>query len=92
MNKLFKSIALVTLAATMIAPTVLSGCGKKQANDPETRPITLSTQALDGNFNPFFATSAPDVEVVGQTQISMLASDENGDPVAGKKWPTVVLD
>ncbi|MBE7088109.1 MAG: hypothetical protein E7370_01090, partial [Clostridiales bacterium] len=92
MNKLFKSIALVTLAATMIAPTALSGCGKKQANDPETRPVTLSTQALDGNFNPFFATSAPDVEVVGQTQISMLASDENGDPVAGKEWPTVVLD
>lgn len=60
--------------------------------DPETRPIVFSTAALDGNFNPFFATSGTDTTIAGITQIGMLTTDAQGNPVCGEDQPTVVLD
>lgn len=65
---------------------------KTYQNDPETRPVVFSIGALDNNFNPFFYTSANDGEVAGMTQISMLSSDKDGNPVCGEDQPTVVLD
>ena len=73
---------------------VLAACNKKV--DPETTPLILSTDALDGVFNPFAYTSGPDGGVVGQTQIGMLNIDTeivNGKVeakiVAGWDQPTV---
>lgn len=71
------------------------GCKKKPKtykNDPETTPLVFSTSTLDGNFNPFFATAAPDVTIASQTQISMLTTDGEEVPVCGEEYPTVALD
>ncbi len=64
---------------------------KTYTYNPETRPVVFATEALDGNFNPFFATSATDSEMVGVTQLGMLTTDENGKPLCGANEPTVAL-
>ena len=56
----------------------------------ETRPVVFSTEPLDGNFNPFFATSATDVNILSLTQISMLGVDADGNVACGQDQPTVV--
>ena len=47
---------------------------------------------MDGNFNPFFATSATDSEITAITQIGMLTTDAKGNLVCGEDQPTVALD
>lgn len=68
------------------------GVVKEQIYDTETRPVVFATDALDGNFNPFFATSATDSKMAAMTQIGMLSTDANGNPVCGENEPVVVLD
>lgn len=80
-----------TLAAALslsAASVLLSACGN-QSRDNESTPLTLASDMFDSVFNPFFYTSGPDGEVVAQTQIGMLSSDENGQPVAGEDEPCV---
>ncbi len=64
----------------------------QQRYNPETRPVVFAIGALDGNFNPFFYTSANDGGVAGMTQISMLSSNSEGKVACGEDEPTVVLD
>lgn len=103
MNKSFKRAVCLALGALTAFSMV--GCKKKEnsSSDPEekerkyaaemeTRPVVFSIAALDGNFNPYFATSAPDVTIAAQTQISMMTTDADGNPVCGEDWPTVALD
>ena len=53
----------------------LTGCGGNSAD-----AFVVMTDALDGLFNPFYSTSAPDGTIVSMTQIGMLASKfENGE-------------
>lgn len=52
-----------------------------------TEPLVLSTSTLDGKFSPFFYTSAYDNNVITATQIGLLATDKNGEPMAGIEWP-----
>ncbi len=59
--------------------------------DTETRPVVFATEALDGNFNPFFATSGTDTEMISMTQLGMLTTDEKGTLVCGEDEPTVAL-
>ena len=86
---LYRALA-IALCGAMSATTVVSlaGCKKKNKRDA----IVLMTEELSGLFNPFYATSATDQDVVGMTQIGMLSTDSNGDTVAGNEYPTVVLD
>ena len=63
---------------------------KKYDND--TTPLVLSTQELDGVFNPFFSTSGADSSVIGMTQLSMLSTDKDGKIAYGVDEPCVVLD
>ena len=58
----------------------------------ETRPLVFSTDALDGNFNPFFATSATDSTIAAITQVGMMTTDKEGNPKCGDDVPTVALD
>ena len=59
----------------------------------ENKALVFSSGEFDGVFNPFFGTSAYDTGVTGQTQISMLSSDETGNKVTfGKDEPVVTLD
>ncbi len=103
MNKSFKRAVCLALGALTAFSMV--GCKKKEnsssnpeekerkyAAEMETRPVVFSIAALDGNFNPYFATSAPDVTIAAQTQISMMTTDADGNPVCGEDWPTVALD
>ena len=56
--------------------TVLSSC--KTESKPDA--FVIMTDALDGVFNPFFATTGADMGVVGLTQIGMLTTGyENGE-------------
>ena len=54
--------------------------------------LILATDALDRVFNPFFYTSGPDGEIVGQTQIGMLSSDQDGKLIANWNEPCVAFD
>lgn len=69
-----------------------SSGSKTYTYDTETRPVVFATEALDGNFNPFFATSATDSEMAAMTQIGMLTTDEAGNVTCGEDEPTVALD
>lgn len=77
---------MLCLAMGISAMSVLSGCGKKKDS------IVIMTEALSGLFNPFYATSGSDMDVVGMTQISMLSTDKTGKTVANDTLPTVVKD
>ena len=56
--------------------TVLSSCKTEEKADA----FVIMTDALDGVFNPFFATTGADMGVVGLTQIGMLSTGyENGE-------------
>ena len=90
MNKSVKRVSCIALSLLLTAP-FLAGC-KDDSVDMETRAMVFSIDALDGKFNPYFATSAPDVSVTAQTQISMLSADSDGYPTCGQDEPTVVLD
>lgn len=83
------SCSLAAALSLGAASAMLAACGGKSAADNETTPLTMASDLFDGVFNPFFYTSGPDGEVVAQTQIGMLSSDENGQPVAGDDEPCV---
>ncbi len=93
MNKTAKRIGCLLLSACITLP--LFSCGgdtsKQYANNPEGRPLVFATEKLDGNFNPFFATSGGDSSILSQTQIGMLTTDEKGNLVCGENEPTVAL-
>ena len=73
-----KKILSVILCAAMLlsALCVLSACGQ-QSGRPDA--LVVMTDALDGVFNPFYSTTAPDATIVSMTQIAMLTTGyENG--------------
>lgn len=102
MNRRFTKIACLLLS--MLTACSFVACGDKEDSssssggtnvtykyDPETRPVVFATEALDGNFNPFFATSATDSEMAAMTQIGMLSTDDKGNTICGENEPTVAL-
>lgn len=80
------SLFLCGVIGAACVPT-LAGCGGKKDS------IVLMTEELSGLFNPFYATSATDQDVIGMTQIGMLTYDvdDNGnvEVVAGDDRATV---
>ena len=79
--------------------TSFAGCKDEENSDSsggststKRDSIVIMTEELSGLFNPFYATSGTDMDVVGMTQIGMLSTDANGQPVAGDDEPTVVKD
>ena len=76
------------LAGGLLALTAIpfSACGKKRDD------IVIMAEEFSGLFNPFYATSGSDMDVVGLTQISMLTTDSKGNLTAGENESTVVLD
>ena len=90
MNKsVRRAICLMLSALTVGSLAACGGGGDKGGSGgganskAETRPVVFSTEPLDGTFNPFFATSASDVEILSLTQISMLGvtTDKNGNAI-----------
>ena len=71
----------VLIIFLMIFSICLVGC----VNNPNTdSPLLLSSQELDGVFNPFYSWSAPDSQIVSMTQIGMLGNDAKGKVVYGE--------
>lgn len=89
-KKLIMIIA-IAVAVVLVASLVLSLtlCG---GNKSEKSSINIMTDELSGLFNPFYATSGADQDVIGMTQIGMLSTDKNGKTVAGDDYATVVKD
>ena len=94
MKTLKKFSALLIVIATIFstAATLISCGGKGPVIDNESTHLVLSTSELDGVFNPFYSSSAPDGSVVGMTQIGMLSSDKDGKVAYGEDEACVVLD
>ncbi|MBE7067935.1 MAG: hypothetical protein E7381_01395 [Clostridiales bacterium] len=103
-SKKLLSIVSFLLVASFATPALVS-CKPDNSGDGPTPPsgstsfdnekdaLVFSSGEFDGVFSPFFATSAYDTGVVGQTQISMLSSDDTGNVVVyGKDEPVVTLD
>ena len=82
------SIAL----AGVLSSSLLVACGGGGKGGKKRDNIVIMTEELSGLFNPFYATSGTDMDVVGMTQISMLTTDRSGKTVAGDEYPTVVKD
>ncbi len=85
-------ICLCLSAMTAFSLVSCKKKGGKKSYDPESRPLVLASEALDGTFSPFFATAGPDTEIASTTQIGMLTTDESGELVWGQNQPTVALD
>jgi len=66
-----KKIISKILIISMVVGMVLTF--KFCAND-KVDALVIMTEQLDGLFNPFFSTSAPDGTIVSMTQIGMLSS------------------
>ncbi len=83
MKKTLKGLACAGLCCAMLTTTLATAACGGSSLDTETRQLQLSTAALDGNFNPFFYTSATDGNILSMTQISMLSIDNEGQIKVG---------
>lgn len=85
-KKLIRAISVAIAGAMCVSLVPLTGCGSTKDS------IVIMTEEMTGLFNPFYATSGTDMDVVGMTQIGMLTTDENGKVTAGDDKATVVKD
>ena len=65
-------LALVLSIAMCVG--MLAGCGNGGGGIGKKDAFVIMTEQLDGLFNPFFYTAAPDGTIVSMTQISMLGA------------------
>ena len=88
---IYLSLLIVVLAILIVVTIIgVKNCNNNENN--EDTPLLLSSQELDGVFNPFFSSSAPDSQIVGMTQIGMLGNDKEGKPTYGDNEAVVVKD
>ena len=92
-KKLTRAVSLLVCGAIgLTSVSVLAaGCGRAKKES-----IVIMAEELSGLFNPFYATTAPDQDVIGLTQIGMLTYDvnANGDVTvaAGDDYAVVCKD
>ena len=67
-KRILSMVLCIALCFSMVS--MLAGCGGGASTDA----FVVMTEQLDGLFNPFFSTSAPDGTIVAMTQIGMLGS------------------
>lgn len=84
---------------------IFAGCGKKDngddnppdkevyvpTEDEQTKALVFGIDGADGVFSPFFSSAAYDSEIVGQTQLGMLTTD-NGELKSGDNYACVAKD
>ncbi len=90
----FKKKSLALLCAVIMSVVGLGGlvgCGSDPISNESTR-LVLTTQALDGVFNPFYSASVPDSNIVGMTQLGMLTSTSDGKIAYGDDEACLVYD
>lgn len=86
-----KKIIRTAVVLTLILAFAVSGTACNKAVTEDT-PLRIAVDAWDGVFNPFFSTSGTDSDIVGQTQVGMLSTNEKGEIVAGNDEPCVTYD
>lgn len=100
-SKIVRIIIITFIALfsfTAVSCSCKKGCKKDDGGkagktyNNEVDKLVLSTQELDGLFNPFFSTSATDSSVVGMTQLGMISNDEFGRPSFGENEACVTLN
>ena len=72
-------LALVLSIAMCVG--LMTGCGGNGGAGGKKDAFVVMTEQLDGLFNPFFYTAAPDGTIVSMTQIGMLGSKYEGGKV-----------
>lgn len=97
-----KLVRLFSIAMVASLGVIATGCqdpenssgGNKnhQTYDNETTPVVFACQELDGVFNPFYYSTAPDAEIIGMTQLSMFTTDKEGKLAYGADEAVAVLD
>ena len=86
-KKVVRTVSIVLGAALSCGVmAAFAGCKKN------TDALVIMTEELNGLFNPFFSTAGTDMDVVGQTQISMLSTNSEGKITYGDKEAVVVKD
>ena len=80
---------IFTLALTVLLSLTVVSCGKNETS--EETPLILSSQELDGVFNPFFSSSAPDSQIVAMTQMGMLGNNKEGEVTTFKNSGDAVV-
>ena len=88
MNKKKTTRILGGVVCGVLCLSLLPWMGKYKKDKKDS--IVIMTEELSGLFNPFYATSGTDMDVVGMTQIGMLSTDSSGNPTAGDDEATVV--
>ena len=79
------SAALGLVMSTSLVATSFAGCNETKQEAPAA--LVIMTDAVDGLFNPYYATTGADMDVVGMTQIGMLTTGFTG--AAGEEQATV---
>lgn len=82
-----RALALLAGGALCFTAIPLSACGGGSSDS-----IVVMSEEFSGLFNPFYATSGADIDVVNLTQLNMLTTNSNGEIVAGEDQATAVLD
>lgn len=89
---------VLAAAMTVTCSSTLIGCGgggkesTPTGSSSKKDAIVIMTEELNNLYNPFYSTAGTDMDVVGMTQIGMLSTDKNGNPVAGDAEATVAKD
>ncbi len=81
-----RAMALAACGVMGLAAIPLTACKSNRDS------IVIMAEEFSGLFNPFYATSGSDMEVVGLTQLSMLTTDSKGELIAGDNEATVVKE
>ena len=85
MRKFAKWIALLLILST------LTGCGKKQAEEPVADTLVVGTLNFDGKFSPFFSTNTYENDVLALVHLPLLGTDREGavilDGIRGETRP-----
>ncbi len=75
-KKLFSILMVVAMLAGLVLPLIACNDDNDVGGEDNTTPdaLVVMTDALDGLFNPFYSTTAPDATIVSMTQIGMLTT------------------
>ena len=82
-----RALAVLSCGALCLTAIPLAACGGTKRDD-----IIIMAEEFSGLFNPFYATSAADMEVLNLINLNMLTTDSEGNLVYGDEYATVVKD
>ena len=88
-RRLFSILILIAMLAGLVLPLI--ACNSTGGTDA----LVIMSETLDGLFNPFYNTTAPDSTIVSMTQVSMLTTGYVNEEVTaafGDEEAVVVKD